>query len=137
MGEHNHPTHSNTSYLASMLRDGGDMDSMDRSLLDCDMYAERVSQMACSLAAPRSACKSVPDGGSVEGGIPRCKASPHPSARQPGEQGGTRDTLVTFTTSVSNTLVASPCKEMAEDGGELVPSSTLHNCACVLLERVL
>ena len=101
------------------------MDSMDRSLLDCDIFAERLSQLPCSVAPPRSACKSVPDGGSGEGGIPPCKASPHPSARQAGEQGGARDTIVTFTTSASNTLVASPCKEMAEDGGELVRSSTI------------
>jgi len=31
---------SATSYMATLLKDGGDLDSMDRSLLECEMNNE-------------------------------------------------------------------------------------------------
>lgn len=37
---------SATSYMATLLRDGGDLDSMDRSLLDCELSNERYFKMS-------------------------------------------------------------------------------------------
>ena len=36
------------SYMATLLGDGGDLDSMDRSLLDCELSAERFFKIAHS-----------------------------------------------------------------------------------------
>ena len=36
------------SYMATLLGDGGDLDSMDRSLLDCELSAERLFKIAQS-----------------------------------------------------------------------------------------
>ena len=35
-----------SSYMATLLGDGGDLDSMDRSLLDCELSAERFFKIA-------------------------------------------------------------------------------------------
>ena len=138
---------SNTSYMASTLRDGCDIDSMDRSLLDCELLLASSSHPLDSSPLPflsldpgklvgqagseaegssiRSSSRNLPDGGSSCG--PACKAEEAvpevctDSADSRSESGTLRrETVVRFEAAepiISTLLVAAGTKMEEKIGG--------------------
>ena len=138
---------SNTSYMASTLRDGCDMDSMDRSLLDYgDLYGDQLASSHPLDSKPflsldpgklvglgseaegssiRSSSRNLPDGGScVPGKAEEAVAEIcSDSADSPGRsETGTRrrETVVRFEAGepiISTSLVEAGTKMEANLGG--------------------
>ena len=134
---------SNTSYMASTLRDGCDIDSMDRSLLDCDLLLASSHPLDSSplpflsldpgalVGQPgseaegssiRSSSRNLPDGGSSCG--PACKpeeavAEVCTDSADSRSESGTlgRETVVRFEPIISTSLVVASTKMEANIGG--------------------
>ena len=134
---------SNTSYMASTLRDGCDMDSMDRSLLDCELYgADQLASHPLDSSRPflsldpgklvglgseagssiRTSSRNLPDGGSCVPGKAEeavaeiCSDSGERSEVDRRER---RETVVRFEAAspISTSLVAASNKMEANIGG--------------------
>ena len=137
---------SNTSYMASTLRDGCDIDSMDRSLLNCELVADQLASSHPLDSSPlpflsldpgklvgqpgseaegssiRSSSRNLPDGGSSCG--PACKpeeavAEVCTDSADSRSESGTlrRETVVRFEPIISTSLVAASTKMEANTGG--------------------
>ena len=133
---------SNTSYMASTLRDGCDMDSMDRSLLDCDLYGDQLASYPLDSSRPflsldpgklvglgggseaasiRTSSRNLPDGGSCVPG--KAEEAVAEICSDSGERSEVetrrRETVVRFEAAspISTSLVAASDKMEANIGG--------------------
>ena len=110
--------------MAALLRDGADLDSMDRSLLDCELRNERFSRadivsldptrlsLSCegSLSPPSPASRGSHvlqlNTRSMKGNIPKCL-----------ERREKKETIVKFGSSSSTMVVRSDRREVCQSAG--------------------
>ena len=106
--------------MAALLRDGADLDSMDRSLLDCELRNERFSRadivsldptrlsLSCegSLSPPSPVLKLNTGTRSMKGNIPKYL-----------ERGEKKETIVKFGSSSSTMVVRSDRREVCQSAG--------------------
>lgn len=112
--------------MAALLRDGADLDSMDRSLLDCELRNERLSRadivsldptrlsLSCegSLSPPSPASRGShvlqlnTGTRSMKGNIPKCL-----------ERREKKETIVKFGSSSSTMVVRSDRREVCQSAG--------------------
>ena len=110
--------------MAALLRDGADLDSMDRSLLDCELRNERFSRadlvsldptrlsLSCegSLSPPSPTSKGSHvlqlNTRSMKGNIPKCL-----------ERREKKETIVKFGSSSSTMVVRSDRREVCQSAG--------------------